>query len=143
MLLAIVSCNILQQEKYIRSQPIKSPPNVVWDAALEIVSSNYVLHRIDEKAMKFESEWREMLQPFVGEGYRTKVIGRVTDMKDGSYVVEVAVKKEINEDWTAPQSPESAVWKSAPDDEVEAAIIVQRILIRVEEELQRREEEYR
>lgn len=62
------------------------------------------------------SSWRVQLQPFKGEGTRTKAHVRYGERRPGVWNVSVRVEKETNEELAKPLELARAKWESAPDD---------------------------
>ncbi len=83
---------------------------------------------MDPVNQRAESGWSLQLAPFRGKGYRTKAEVEWEALEPGRYLVEVRVKKQMNDDIRQPTDPSYAKWKWTDDDEDAAKVLLQHIL---------------
>jgi len=70
------------------------------------------------------SGWRVELQPFKGDGTRSKAHLKYEEKAPRTWLVSVRVEKETNEELAKPLELARAKWESAPDDRDSAARIL-------------------
>lgn len=82
---------------------------------------------LDPVAQEVVSEWRTSLSPFKGEGTRTQAHVRYSAEEAGTYLVEVRVCRQLNQDIRKPSHPGYAEWKWTDDDAGSARVLLQHV----------------
>ncbi len=100
--------------------------DLVWDTALEVVGREFPLTKLDRGKWRFETGWRESLQPMRFEGIRDRVEGQVLREEEG-YRVELRVVKQRNETVEKPLERTKAEWGDDELDSATALILLQKI----------------
>jgi hypothetical protein len=77
--------------------------------------------------LKVTSGWNMSLAPFKGEGFRERAVVSYERLAGGRYGVEVRVSRERNDELERPLDPALAKWRSEPDNEERARIVLQHI----------------
>ena len=80
--------------------------------------------------------WKTDLQPFSGEGMRTRAEVRMSPIEPGRWRLRARVEKELNKSMANPLDASRAEWKTAPDDERTAGILLMHIRSRLDPELE-------
>lgn len=126
------SCNITDPEpdaSWIEHE-VKAPSDrVLWKLALlSVGDSNYPLTGgLDPSEGEITTGWKMNLQPVSRKGYRSRAMLEMDPIEPGVWNIKARVQKQYNHSMVAPLDPQRADWKWGPDDEIGAAIIVQRI----------------
>jgi len=82
---------------------------------------------LDPSSMVAVSGWRYDLAPFRGKGFRERAHVTYELLEDGRYNVHLRVQHENNMDMVRPLDLSYADWKPAPDNGVEAKLLILRI----------------
>ena len=82
---------------------------------------------LDPASGEITSGWKTNLQPFSGQGYRTRAELHMTPLGSGRWDVKSRVQKQTNQAIVAPLDLARAEWEWAPEDPVLAAILLHRI----------------
>ena len=82
---------------------------------------------LDPSSMIATSGWKYDLAPFRGQGFRERAHVTFEELDEGHYAVELRVEHETNMDMVRPLDLSYAEWKPAPDNEVEAKLLLLRI----------------
>jgi hypothetical protein len=102
---------------------------VLWKLALlSVKDSDYPLAAgLDPSAGEITTGWKINLQPVSRKGYRERALLEMEPTGPGVWMVKARVQRQINHAMVAPLDPQRADWKWAPDNDVAAAIILQKI----------------
>ena len=109
---------------------VKAPSdNVLWKLALlSVKDSDYPLTGgLNPSAGEITTGWKINLQPVSRKGYRERALLEMVPTSPGIWTVRARVQKQMNHAMVAPLDPQRADWKWAPDNDVAAAIILQKI----------------
>lgn len=71
--------------------------------------------------------WRNDLAPFRGDGFRERATVELRPIREGLYEAAVRVEFETNEDLVRPLDLSYADWKSGPDNDAGARLLLQTI----------------
>lgn len=82
---------------------------------------------LDPSTMVATSGWKYDLAPFRGQGFRERVFVTFDSLEAGRYTINIRVQHETNMDMVRPLDLSYAEWKPAPDNEVEAQLLLLRI----------------
>ncbi len=82
------------------------------------------------------SSWKVQLQPFKGEGTRSRAHFEYDEKTAGVFHVSVRVEKETNEELAKPLELTHADWTSGPDDEEMASRILRYLQTLIGKEFQ-------
>lgn len=82
---------------------------------------------LDPSTMVATSGWKYDLQPFRGKGWRDRAEVSFEAVEGGSYDVRVRVERQINMDIVRPLDISYAEWEQAPDNDLEARLLLLRI----------------
>lgn len=82
---------------------------------------------LDPATMVATSGWKYDLAPFRGQGFRERAHIEFEPLDKGVYDVRLRIERENNMDMVRPLDLSYAEWKAAPDDEIEAKLLLLRI----------------
>jgi len=82
---------------------------------------------LDPATMVAISGWKYDLAPFRGQGFRERAHVTFEPLEEGVYAVELRVQHELNMDMVRPLDLSYAEWKAAPDNDMEAKLLLLRI----------------
>ncbi|MFT7662072.1 MAG: hypothetical protein ACI87A_000283 [Planctomycetota bacterium] len=111
--------------------------NVIWKVVLAGLDKRGFPRGagLDPENMIAVSGWRRALAPFRGEGHQTKARIEITPLEDDQYTIRVRVLKQLNMALVNPGDARYAEWEWAPDDEIEAKILMQHFRTYLDAEL--------
>jgi len=112
------------------TREVEAPSDrVLWKLALlSVEDSDYPLTGgLDPSAGEITTGWKLNLQPVSRKGYRERALLEMEPTSPGTWTVKARVQKQMNHAMVAPLDPQRAEWKWAPDNDVAAAIILQKI----------------
>lgn len=112
--------------RWIDGQVPASSEQVLWEVVLMALErEGYPVGTGADPAKRtVESNWREVLQPFKGQGFRERATVRLEPLSDDTFGVRIRVERETNES-LRPTDPVHAEWKPAPDHEEAARRLLQ------------------
>lgn len=111
---------------------------VIWKLALlSVEQMDFPLAGgLDPSDGEITSGWKTNLQPFGHKGYRTRAVVNMQPTSPGRWHVKTRVQKQTNETVVAPLDAQRADWKWAPDDQVQAGILLHRISVLLSPDLE-------
>ena len=127
------------EEGLWREAEVNAPSDrVLWQLTLlSLQNLGYPLSSgLDPSSGIVTSGWKTDLQPFSGEGMRTRASVRIAPIEPGRWKVRTRVEKELNKAMASPLDATRAEWKPAPDDERTAGIILMHIRSRLDPKLE-------
>ena len=130
-ILLCLMCGCSASEQW-KTAEVRAPSEILlWQVAIRALQhEGYpVGHGLDPVNRVAKSGWANDLAPFRGKGVRRRaVVGIFQSEEDpGAWLIEVRVEVEKNMDIVRPLDPGFAEWEEAPDDAVEADLILQAI----------------
>jgi len=128
LLLACGACNLFGVTEGPSAESVwyRGPEEIIWDATLEVVATEYPLEDVDRAEGTFESEPREFLAPFRNEGRRRTVKGSIEEV-DGRYQIHIRVWVETNRELDRPLSSADAKWRGGRADMDKAKVLLGKI----------------
>ena len=127
--LCLSACATTGPESWVEDEVDAASQRLLWQiTAIALEKEDFPVGTgVDPSTEEVTTGWRLDLAPFKGEGFRTQAHVRYEKAAPGKYRVFVRVARESNEDLAHPMDPSYAKWKRAPDDTVQAQIIIQHI----------------
>ena len=102
---------------------------VLWKIALlSAERMSFPLAQLDPGSRQFVTGWRTNLQPFSGDGDRTRAEVRLVPVSTGRWQVQARVQRQVNKALVAPLDPTRAEWEWVQDDVVQAEILLRRVV---------------
>ena len=101
--------------------------NVIWQVVLQGLDKRGFPRAsgIDPERLIANSGWRRSLAPFRGEGHQSQARVEIVALGADRYNIRIRVLKQINLALVNPGDLRYAEWEWAPDDELEAKILMQ------------------
>ena len=128
-----------EEEGLWREAEVSAPSDrVLWQLTLlSLQNLGYPLSSgLDPSGGVVTTGWKTDLQPFSGEGMRTRAVVKLSPIEPGRWKVRARVAKELNKAMASPLDATRAEWKEAPDDERTAAIVLMHIRSRLDPKLE-------
>lgn len=133
-----------------KSAPEEPPPD--WQSAALPAASSTVLMEVavlaaeklgyplgsglDPTTMTAVTGWQNSLAPFKGRGFRRQAEVHFDRRPDGTHVVRVRVRKQVNQSLVRPLDLQYAEWEWVPDDRQAARALLQHIRARLAPDLE-------
>ncbi|MEQ1894630.1 MAG: hypothetical protein ABL998_18980 [Planctomycetota bacterium] len=122
-----------------RSLEVAAPSDrMVWQLMLlALQSQGFPLAAgTDPGARQVESGWKTDLQPFRGEGTRSKATLKLAPIEKGRWKLEARVRVEKNQNLVTPLDATRAEWEPTADDPMTAQVLLGHVRARLRPELE-------
>ena len=112
--------------------------HVLWQLTLlSIQNMGFPLgSELDPTSGRVQTGWKTELQPFRGEGTRSRAHLRLEPIEPGRWKVRARVEREQNMALAAPLDPQRAEWEAAGDDERMALVLLHHIQSRLDPKIE-------